>query len=95
MKGLSPYMMVEATASKIEEENELADAIENASFTTVKDLQSLLKRKAVVPGSFHLLLVVVLRTFTHNFLCACFGARCRLLVDLVADIITPLATMRL
>jgi hypothetical protein len=93
MKGLSPYMMVEATASEIEEENELANAIENASSTTVKNLQSLSERKAVVPGSFHLLLAV-LRTFA-NFLYACFGTRCRLLVELVADVITPLATMRL
>ena len=60
MKGLSPYFMVE-------EENELADAIDNASSTTVKDLQSLLKRKATVPGSFQLL-IVVLRT---NLLYAC------------------------
>lgn len=67
MKGLSPYFMVEATVAEIEEENELADAIDNASSTTVKDLQSLLKRKATVPGSFQLL-IVVLRT---NLLYAC------------------------
>jgi hypothetical protein len=72
MKGLSPYLMVEATASEIEEENELANAIENATSTTVKDLQNLSKRKAVVPGSFTLL-IAVLRTFA-NFLCAFFGA---------------------
>jgi hypothetical protein len=93
MKGLSLYMMVEATASKIEEENKLANAIENATSMTVKDLQSLSKRKAVVPSSFNLLLAV-LRTFA-NFLCACFGARCHLLMELVSDVISPLATMRL
>ena len=93
MKGLSLYMMVEATASEIEEENKLANAIENATSMTVKDLQSLSKRKAVVPSSFNLLLAV-LRTFA-NFLCACFGARCHLLMELVSDVISPLATMRL
>jgi hypothetical protein len=92
MKGLSPYLMVEATASEIEEENELANAIENATSTTVKDLQNLSKRKAVVPGSFTIL-IAVLRTFA-NFLCACFGARCRLLMELVHDVISPLALMR-
>ena len=80
MKGLSPYFMVEATATEIvEEENELADAIDNASSTTVKDLQSLLKRKSTFLGSFQELLIVVLRTFT-NLLYATSGARCRLLL---------------
>ena len=41
------HMMVEGTASEIEIENQLTNAIENATSTTVKDLQSLSKRKAV------------------------------------------------
>ena len=59
MKGLSIYLMAPLMEEEVVEDADYANAVENASSTTVRDIQNLYKRKASVPSSFANILVII------------------------------------
>ena len=90
MKGLSPYICMPRSEADVQAASELHNATSEATTKTKEDVLTLAKQvKPATPRSFSSL-IGTLRTFA-NPLGICFGKRSPLYVDLVSDVIAPLA----
>ena len=90
MKGLSPYICMPRSEADVQAASDLHNATTEATTKTKDDVLTLAKQlKPATPKSFTSLLGT-LRTFA-NLLGICFGKRSPLYVDLVSDVIAPLA----
>ena len=90
MKGLSPYICMPRSEADVQAAAELHNATSEATTKTKDDVLTLAKQlKPAAPKSFSSL-IGTLRTFA-NLLGICFGKRSPLYVDLLSDVIAPLA----
>ena len=90
MKGLSPYICMPQSEDDVQAAAEMHNATTEATTKTKDDVLTLAKQiKPATPKSFTSL-IGTLRTFT-NLHGICFGKRSLLYVDLISDVIAPLA----
>ena len=90
MKGLSPYICMPRLEADVKAAAELHNATTEATTKTKDDVLTLAKQiKPATPKTFTSL-IGTLRTFA-NLLGICFGKRSPLYVDLISDVISPLA----
>ena len=90
MKGLSPYICLPRSEADVQAASDLHNATSEATTKTKDDVLTLAKQlKPATPSSFTSL-IGTLRTFA-NLLGIFFGKRSPLYVDLLSDVIAPLA----
>ena len=90
MKGLSPYICMPRSEADVQAASDLHNATTEATTKTKDDVLTLAKQlKPATPSSFSSLMGT-LRTFA-NLLGICFGKRSPLYIDLLSDVIAPLA----